>query len=103
MKKPIKTASGARDRAPPVKDVTHVAHVPARAQTTEREGDWQVVRSSNIHRIKWERVLTVEFHGGKQYEYSGVDEKVWRALMGAGSHGSFLATEIVNKYPARRK
>jgi len=65
------------------------------------EGEWKPVVSSNIKAVRWERSLTVEFHGGKKYTYVGVPEDVWRKLMAAGSHGAFLSLEVMKKYKYR--
>jgi len=101
-------ADKARDGAPPVKDVTAGPVAMQLASTNPggggfaTEGEWTAVKSSNIKKIRWERALSVEFHNGKIYHYVGVPPEVWRALMGAKSHGSFLQTAVINKYPVRK-
>ena len=60
------------------------------------------VSSSNISSIGYENgTLYVEFHGGRLYAYSGVPESVYRNLMAASSHGSYLATHVKGVYPYR--
>jgi hypothetical protein len=81
---------------PPVK--LEVA-VMRRGQSVE--GEFKVVSSSNIKSVRWERALTVEFHGGRRYTYVGVPIEVWRALMTAESHGKFLGEHIMKKYQYR--
>ena len=114
-----KIADTARDRAPPVKDVTAGPTInvttggvafppveeliaPMRNGSVANEGDWMTVKSSNVMRIRWQRCLSVEFHNGKVYDYVAVPAEVWRALMRAQSHGSFLQTAIINKYRVKK-
>lgn len=55
------------------------------------------VTSSNIAAIGYsasERVLHVEFIGGRIYEYEGVPETMYTAFMGADSPGKFFAKNI---------
>ncbi len=44
------------------------------------------------------RVLEVEFLSGSLYQYFNVPEQVYRALMGASSHGSYFAEYIRQSY-----
>ena len=63
------------------------------------------VSSSNIRSVGYEpetRILEVEFHGGRVYQYSGVAEGVHRNLMLADSKGSFFSTHIRDRYPTKR-
>lgn len=61
------------------------------------------VSSSNISSIGYEnRTLYVSFHHGGLYAYSGVPESVYRALMSAPSHGSYLAAHVKGVYPYTR-
>jgi hypothetical protein len=66
------------------------------------EGENVSVSSSNIKTVKWERLLTVEFHNGARYIYLGVPVEVWRGLMEAASHGKFLAEAGMTRYPHRK-
>ncbi|MFB9804123.1 KTSC domain-containing protein [Haladaptatus pallidirubidus] len=46
-------------------------------------GEWVRVQSSNIHRVsysKFDQVLAIEFHGGREYWYRGVPESIWEGL-----------------------
>jgi hypothetical protein len=47
-----------------------------------------------------EGTLEVEFKDGSIYSYAGVPTSVYKALMGAGSLGSYFNAEIRNRYPA---
>lgn len=61
------------------------------------------VSSSNISSIGYENgTLYVSFHHGGLYAYSGVPESVYRGLMSASSHGSYLASHVKGVYPYRR-
>lgn len=62
----------------------------------------QPVVSSNLSAVGYKRetqTLYVEFNSGGLYRYDGVPELVYVQLMNAGSHGSFFAHNIKNKYP----
>lgn len=61
------------------------------------------VSSSNISSIGYESgTLYVAFNRGGLYAYSGVPEYVYRGLMSASSHGSYLASNVKGVYPYRR-
>jgi hypothetical protein len=47
-------------------------------------------------------VLHLQFRNGLTYEYSGVPEAVFEALLAAPSKGSFVARFIRGQYPYRR-
>ena len=114
-----KEAKHVRDGAPPAKDITAGPTInvtpkgvalpplieltaPMRNGAVAQEGDWMTVKSSNVRRIRWDRSLSIEFHSGKVYTYIGVPAEVWRALMQAESHGSFLQTAVINKCRVRK-
>ena len=61
----------------------------------------QHVVSSNLSAVGYKRetqTLYVEFNGGGLYRYDDVPEQVYIQLMSAGSHGSFFARNIKNRY-----
>lgn len=61
------------------------------------------VSSSNLSSVGYEnRTLYVSFHSGSLYAYSGVPESVYRGLMSASSHGSYLAHNVKGIYPYQR-
>ncbi len=61
------------------------------------------VVSSNISSIGYEAgTLYVAFNSGGLYAYSGVPVDVYRNLMAASSHGSYLAAHVKNVYPYTR-
>ena len=61
------------------------------------------VSSSNISSIGYENgTLYVSFRRGGLYAYSVVPETVYRSLMSASSHGSYLAAHVKGVYPYRR-
>jgi len=61
------------------------------------------VSSSNISEIGYEgTTLYVRFHHGGLYAYYNVPESVYRNLMSASSHGSFLAQHIKGIYRYQR-
>jgi len=65
----------------------------------------QPVSSSNIRAVDYDArtsTLTVEFHGGRVYRYSGVPAGVYHGLMSAASHGSYFSDFIKDRYPTVR-
>lgn len=63
------------------------------------------VTSSNINSIGYETetsTLEVEFLKGSVYQYHGVPESEYQALMQAGSKGSYLADHIKGNYSYSR-
>lgn len=63
--------------------------------------DRQRVRSSNVRSIGYDATsstLEVEFNSGGVYQYSGVPEAVYAALMRASSKGSYLNGHIKDRY-----
>ena len=65
----------------------------------------QQVHSSNILSVGYEpenRLLAVEFNGGRIYEYYGVPDTVHRGLMQANSKGSFFHQAIKGQYSFHR-
>ena len=62
------------------------------------------VRSSNIASIGYDAAsltLEVEFSTGSVYQYYNVPESVYRGLMNAASHGSYLAQYVKEVYRYR--
>jgi len=54
---------------------------------------------------KGEKLLTIQFTTGKEYEYKKVPKAVWDGYLGAGSKGSYFNHIIRNplgKFPYRR-
>ena len=63
------------------------------------------VQSSNLAAVGYSpfgAILTVTFHSGGIYQYSGVPYAVYAGLMQAQSHGRFFWVYIRNRYPYRR-
>lgn len=63
------------------------------------------VSSSNLRAVGYDPLagtLTVEFHGGRRYAYSGVPWSEYRGLLQAKSHGACFHARIRNRYPYRR-
>jgi hypothetical protein len=59
------------------------------------------VDSSNISSIGYDEestTLEIEFHNGAVYQYFDVPFAVYDDLMGADSHGKYLAQNIKGKY-----
>jgi len=59
------------------------------------------VSSSNIRSIGYNKdysILEVEFTSYHTYQYFGVSESVYNALMNASSHGSYLNQYIKDRY-----
>lgn len=59
------------------------------------------VSSSNVKSVGYDSEssrLEVEFHHGGIYQYYGVPESAYRALMSAGSAGSYLAQNTKGVY-----
>mgnify|MGYP001168718206 CR=1 FL=1 len=65
----------------------------------------QRVSSSNVRSIGYDdasSTLEVEFNSGGIYQYSGVSESVYAALMRASSKGSYLNDHIKDRHPCRK-
>lgn len=61
------------------------------------------VSSSNLASVGYQDgILEVAFKSGSVYQYTGVPESVYDALMSAPSHGKFFAAFIRNNYPYRQ-
>ncbi len=63
------------------------------------------VQSSNLRSVGYDpktRVLEIEFHSGEIYQYSGVSESEYSALMSASSKGSYFAHDIKNSHGASK-
>lgn len=61
------------------------------------------VSSSNLASVGYQNgILEVAFKSGSVYQYTGVPESVYEALMSAPSHGKFFAAFIRNNYPYRQ-
>ena len=48
------------------------------------------------------KVLRVAFNIGAVWEYSGVPEEVYAALLAAGSKGSYMRSCVIGAYPERQ-
>jgi len=60
------------------------------------------VSSSNIQAIGYDadsQTLEVEFKKGPAYQYTGVPQSEYDAMMAADSKGTFLNTNIKGRYP----
>lgn len=60
------------------------------------------VTSSNVSAIGYDpdsQILEVEFNNGSVYQYSGVPEYEFDGIISAASKGTYLNTNIKNKYP----
>lgn len=63
--------------------------------------DRDPVSSSNLQSVGYDAessTLEVEFHHGGIYQYYGVPESAYRALMSAGSVGSYFSRNIRGAY-----
>ena len=62
------------------------------------------VPSSNLRSVDydWSGTLTIEFHSGGVYEYYGVPESEYSALLRAQSHGKYFHAHIKNRYRFQR-
>lgn len=61
------------------------------------------VNSSNICSIGYENnTLYVRFNSGSTYAYFNVPETIYRGLMSASSHGSYLARNVKGIYAYRK-
>ena len=59
------------------------------------------VTSSNIHAIGYDddsQTLEVEFNNGSVYQYAGVPQGEYEALMNADSKGKYLNANIKGRY-----
>lgn len=65
----------------------------------------QRVSSSNVRSVGYDAgssTLEVEFNSGGVYQYFGVPETVYSALMRASSMGSYLNDHIKDRYRCRQ-
>ena len=65
----------------------------------------QPVSSSNLRSVGYDRdssVLEIQFQTGSVYQYVGLPESVYRALLAAGSKGSFFNANIKGTFPYRQ-
>ena len=63
------------------------------------------VSSSNLMSVDYNpltQTLTVQFHGGRVYEYYGVPQNIFDGLISAASKGRFHHRYIKNSYRYRR-
>ena len=63
------------------------------------------VTSSNIASVGYEAetmTLEIEFNNGRVYQYQGVPQEVYEALIQAGSKGSYFNANIKNSYSCTR-
>lgn len=58
------------------------------------------VRSSDLRSVGYlESILEIEFHSGGLYQYHGVPEHVYNALMSAPSKGRYFHRAVRGVYP----
>ena len=65
----------------------------------------EAVQSAAIDKVSYNpdtQVLTVAFDKGGTYEYSGVSQEVYDALMKAESKGTYLSENIRGKFEAKK-
>lgn len=64
------------------------------------------VESSNIKEIGYDpeaKILRVTFHkGSATYDYAGVPEETWKAMMVSESKGAFLQRQVMKKFEYRK-
>jgi hypothetical protein len=65
----------------------------------------QLVNSSNLFAVDydfWRATLTIEFHGGRAYEYYHVPSAIVQGLLAADSHGRYFHQHIKGRYNYQR-
>ncbi|MFL5807477.1 MAG: KTSC domain-containing protein [Roseiflexaceae bacterium] len=65
----------------------------------------QPVSSSNLRSVGYDpaaQLLEIEFHSGGVYQYTGVPESIYSALMQAASKGSYFHDHIKDHYPTHK-
>ena len=65
----------------------------------------QLVNSSNLVAVdydSWQGTLTIEFHGGRVYEFYQVPAAVAQGLLAADSHGRYFHEYIKGSYSYQR-
>lgn len=75
--------------------------LPNALDKTKNKMERTPVSSSNIRSIGYESdtsTLEIEFHKSGVYQYHGVPQEVYDALMQAGSHGTYFNSYIKNSY-----
>jgi hypothetical protein len=61
-----------------------------------------LVRSSAIESVGYDpatRRMRIRFTGGREYDFCGVPEAVFRGLMSAASKGTYYNDRIKDRYP----
>ena len=61
--------------------------------------------SSNLKDAEYDeqsRTLTVTFHDGRSYKYSGVDAETARGLESAPSSGEYFNSQVKGRFPHSR-
>lgn len=59
------------------------------------------VSSSNLSSVGYnedERILEIEFNGGRVYQYFAVPPRIYDGLMGASSHGKYFHRNIKDNF-----
>jgi hypothetical protein len=65
----------------------------------------QPVTSRSLRSVGYDpssKVLEIEFNNGRVYQYSGMPETQYRALLAASSLGAFFNAEIKDHYTTRK-
>lgn len=65
----------------------------------------QPVSSSNLQSVGYDpsaQLLEIEFNSGSVYQYTGVPESIYAALMQAASKGSYFHDHIKDRYPTHK-
>ena len=65
----------------------------------------QSVTSSNLASVGYDpssQTLEVEFQNGSVYRYFNVPQTIYEGLMRASSSGSFLASQVKDRFPYSR-
>ena len=64
-----------------------------------------IAPSSNLQSADYDdqaRTLTVTFHDGRSYKYSGVDADAARGLESAPSSGEYFNSQVKGRFPHQR-
>ena len=60
------------------------------------KGKMYAIKNNNIYRVGWhDKVMRVEFNGGKMYSYTPISKDTYDAFWKAKNRGSFLHANII--------
>ncbi len=84
---------------------TKIRSYQGTAKQWSESGKWVTVKSSNVHKIRYDRHqkrLYVKFLGGSVYQYDGVARNTAEAMFMAPSLGKFVWRRLRGRFPYQK-